>query len=266
MKAEVRPNHRPSFSLATIVVTGLISVVVAAATTMLVVSRITPSLSQDTSASELSDVVARLERLERRTAQNSQGNNLMPASESGTGARVTVDDLDTIEERIARLEQAAEARTVAERRQAEFQDNVRRMTEVYTHEVAFKVLADPAANDETKATAWRTIRYSAAQAWTDDIVMEAVRIGTTSTDPWIRADIWRQAHANHTHPLLLQPLLQALTGDSDFRVRSEAAETLDLYLGEIGVRDALQNAIEYDEHPDVRRQAQSSLKGPDGGF
>ncbi len=179
---------------------------------------------------------------------------------------VDVDDIRIMNQRLTRLEKMQEARQVTDRRQAEFTEHVRRISEVYTHEAAIRTMSDPSADDEMKATAWRSIRFSAAQAWTDEIVMEAVRIGTTANDPWLRADIWRQAHANHTNPLLLQPLLQALANDPDASVRSEAAETLDLYIDEFGVREALQSAGQFDASPDVREQAMSSLQGPDGGY
>ena len=97
-------------------------------------------------------------------------------------------------------------------------------------------------------------------------VAEAVRLGTTSSDPQVRSDIWRHAHANHTHALLLLPLLYALTSDPDRRVREEAAETLDLYLDQPGVREALQAVSQSDAELNVRRQAEMSLAGPEGGF
>jgi len=54
--------------------------------------------------------------------------------------------------------------------------------------------------------------------------------------------------------------------DPDASVRSEAAETLDLYFDEIGVREALESAGQFYASPDVREQAMSSLQGPDGGY
>ena len=128
------------------------------------------------------------------------------------------------------------------------------------------VMLDPVNDDMAKIRAWQNMRMNAAEYWSDAVVAEAVRIGTTAEDPQIRADIWRQAHANHTHPLLLQPLLQALTTDPDRSVREEAAETLDLYLDQPGVPETLQTASQYDADPGVRMQAATSLGGPQGGF
>lgn len=129
-----------------------------------------------------------------------------------------------------------------------------------------EIMLDPYASDEMKASAWGDVRMFAAEAWTDAIVAEAVRIGTTSPDPRIRGDIWLQAKANHTHPLLLQPLLEALSYDPSSGVRGMAARTLALYLDQPGVREALQVASEQDPDLNVRQQAEESLAGPQGGF
>ena len=129
-----------------------------------------------------------------------------------------------------------------------------------------EIMLDPYASDEMKASAWGDVRMFAAEAWTDAIVAEAVRIGTTSPDPQIRADIWLQAKANHTHPLLLQPLLEALSYDPSSGVRGMAAYTLALYLDQPGVREALQVASQQDADLAVRQQAEESLAGPRGGF
>ena len=131
---------------------------------------------------------------------------------------------------------------------------------------AIETMMNPLANDQEKATAWGQVRANPAEYWTDTIVREAVWIGATSLDAQVRADIWRHAHANHTHPLLLQPLLQALASDPDRSVREEAAETLYLYLDQPGVREALRVASQYDADSGVRRQAEVSLAGPQGGF
>lgn len=266
MNAESRTRQDSRIPITAILVIGFGCAALAAATAMLVVSKRMPSASNSPASSAIDDLVTRLEVLENHHT-NTKGKR-QPQTANGPKATESeaVEVVNALAERITQLEKIQEAREATDRRQAEFTEHLRRISEVYTHDAALRAMADPSADDETKATAWRTIRYSADLAWTDAIVMEAVRIGTTSSDPWLRADIWRQAHANHTNPLLLQPLLQALANDPDARVRSEAAETLDLYIDEIGVREALQNASEIDADPDVRQQALSSLKGPDGGY
>ena len=157
--------------------------------------------------------------------------------------------------RVAQLEQVEQDRRDLARRQAE--QRQAQMAQMLAD--ATRVMTDPDANEQMKAAAWRTLRMRAADSWTDAIVAEAVRIGTTSTDPMLRADIWRQAHANYTHPLLLEPLLTALAEDSERSAREEAAETLDLYLDQPGVVDALRTASESDPDPGVRGQAMASL-------
>lgn len=122
------------------------------------------------------------------------------------------------------------------------------------------------ATEREKATSWGMLRGNAADYWTDSIVAEMVRIGLTSSDTQVRADVWRNAHAAHTHPLLLQPLLHTLSSDPDGSVRAEAAETLDLYLDEPGVRAALESAVASDPDADVRQKARASLAGPQSGF
>ena len=266
MNADTRSSHGSRLTLPVILVTGFVSVVLAAVTARVVVSKSMSSSPGSSSDIGTKELVVRLERLEQQVGREPGRNEPDGFVEAEGVMNVDVDDIRIMNQRLTRLEKMQEARQVTDRRQAEFTEHVRRISEVYTHEAAIRTMSDPSADDEMKATAWRSIRFSAAQAWTDEIVMEAVRIGTTANDPWLRADIWRQAHANHTNPLLLQPLLQALANDPDASVRSEAAETLDLYIDEFGVREALQSAGQFDASPDVREQAMSSLQGPNGGY
>lgn len=226
---------------------------------------------------DASALVDRLDAIERRLAvletfgpQPLAYSSSNPTIEDDTGEREpSTRGTDEILERVARLEQIERDRQEAQRRRAAQRravEEARRVEQMQRAVTAMSVLTDPVVPDEAKARAWGSIRMNAADTWTDQIVAEAVRIGTTSPNAQIRADIWRQAHANRTHPMLLQPLLQALISDADRAVREEAAETLDLYLDEPGVREALQLAAESDADPGVRRQATVSLAGPRGGF
>jgi len=212
----------------------------------------------------IEEILVRLDRLETRLNDSDESGET-PNSDSleqeAEHNRVERNARDLFE-RLERLEKIEEDRRLAAERQAE----ARRMQIARMTEAATVVMLDPSADDQMKARAWGQIRMNAANNWTDEIVAEAVRIGSTSTDPQIRADVWRQAHAGRMHPLLLQPLLHALANDSESTAREEAAETLDLYLNEPGVRQALQTASQFDEAPNVRRQASASLVGPRGGF
>jgi hypothetical protein len=194
--------------------------------------------------------------------------NTQPAPASGSQVEPETEEIsvgqDTfgLSERLARLEQIEQDRQDAAQRRAE----ERRLQLAQMAAAATEVMLDPLADDQMKAGAWGQIRMNAAETWSYLIVAEAVRIGTSSTNPQMRADIWRQAHAGRTHPLLLQPLLYAMANDLERTAREETAETLDLYLDQPGVREALQIASQYDADPGVRRQALTALNGPQGGF
>ena len=213
---------------------------------------------------QIDEILTRLDRIEQRL----QEGDTKPDSTLEPRAEPTVDEVPggqdsfDLDARLARLEKIEQDRQDAAQRRAE----ERRLQIAQMTAAATEVMLNPLADDQMKAGAWGQIRMNAAESWTDQIVAEAVRIGTTSTNPQMRADIWRQAHAGRTHPLLLQPLLHALTNDLERTAREEAAETLDLYLDQPGVRQALQTASQYDADPGVRRQALASRAGPQGGF
>lgn len=118
-------------------------------------------------------------------------------------------------------------------------------------------ILDVTASEDLKLKAWRELRRVAP--WGDDIVNEMVRIGETSEDEAVRADVWRQADGKDRNVLLVRPMLSALANDPSERVRSEAAETLQNYKAEPGVVPALRHAAENDSSEEVRQEAQSSL-------
>lgn len=86
-----------------------------------------------------------------------------------------------------------------------------------------------------------------------------IALGENSADEDIRADVWRQADARSKNTLLVAPLLRALQSDPSDSVRSEAAETLENYISEPGVRDALTYAAENDPSGGVRKEARGAL-------
>ena len=86
-----------------------------------------------------------------------------------------------------------------------------------------------------------------------------VRIGHTSTEQTLRTDVWRQAKSSAKHPIVLQSLLRALLSEPVPRVRVEAAETLEVYVGEPGVAEALRTAGRIDKDLRVREQSKRSL-------
>lgn len=166
-----------------------------------------------------------------------------------------------IEKRVAALEkQLVEAR--AKQRgsdpelAARFQEEARRALALNA-EGARTTILDPGKSEAEKLGAWGALRN--ADSWGDSIVTEMIAIGETSADPDVRADVWRQADARSTNTLLVAPLMRALQSDADDRVRSEAAETLENYLTEPGVRDALIYAAENDSSSGVRKEARGAL-------
>jgi len=122
---------------------------------------------------------------------------------------------------------------------------------------------DVAATEEQRLAALRELRgktrpdgLDARLAVLDDMLV----LAQNSTDPAVRADVWRQL-SNVTDPRLKQPLLDALAFDKDAKAREEAAETLAGFLPDAKVEAALRQALQNDASEDVRKQAGKSLAG-----
>ena len=90
-------------------------------------------------------------------------------------------------------------------------------------------LLDVSLGEVERAEAWSELRYR-DDGWDDAVVLEAIQLGLNSSDPNLRADIWRNADSDKTNDLLVDPMLQSLANDPDAGVREEAAETLGAYL------------------------------------
>ena len=263
MKSPSDQSQRSRLPFPAVALTLLASMGLAAVVAQFVSSRNEPTLLVDPSGDRMEEIVLRLQQLEQRHAE--AGTETAPVSESRRGpavAPVSGQDPYDIDERLARLEEIEQTRQEAAQRRAE----ERRLQVAQISAAAAEIMMNPIAEEQMKGAAWGQLRMNAAEAWTDLIVTEAVRIGATSSNPQLRADIWRQAHAGVAYPLLLQPLLYAMANDPERSAREEAAETLDLYLDQPGVREALQATSQYDADPGVRRQAMMSLAGPQGGF
>ena len=233
MEPASEPNLTRKLPIRTVLITLVVSVGVAALTAQIISSRSISASTSTVYGDGYAELVERIERLERRHANegDTAGSKSSERHRSEPESSGDNQDIRDVSERIARLEELEQARQESERQAAERTRFIQEQRSSYfaqRTEIGPQVMLDPAANDETKAIAWRNMRMNAAGVWNDQIVSEAVRIGTTSPDPQVRADIWRQAHADHTHPLLLQPLLQALATDPHQSVREEAAETLDM--------------------------------------
>ena len=121
-------------------------------------------------------------------------------------------------------------------------------------------ILDPRLTELEKLKAWGALRFLGKDAWTDAVVFEMIRIGRTSQDSAVRADVWRQADAHSKSPALVPALLRALTNDSVANVREEAAETLENYTSDPAVVQALEQAKQSDQDEGVRRFAGRSLE------
>lgn len=117
---------------------------------------------------------------------------------------------------------------------------------------------DAGATAEERLRALRVLRGE-RDGRSREVVLSMIELARTSGDPRVRADVFRQLH-RVTLPELEQPLLDALRGDADAKVREEAAETLDHFLGSDAVRSALAEAAESDADRGVREQARESLE------
>ncbi|MEM9801873.1 MAG: HEAT repeat domain-containing protein [Planctomycetota bacterium] len=206
-------------------------------------------------ASELADRVA---AIEARLANL----ELAPVATGSVVREPSVEASAVDDERIERLE-ATVASLVAEAqpKAPDTEEMLRRIASrnadnEFVQDSEATIL-DPAASVEEKMNAWRMLRDS--RSVSDVVIDEMIRIGTTSADPNVRADVWRQADGKYRSTALVTPLLSALASDTSYRVRSEAAETLANYLDEPGVIAALELAASSDSSDEVRSEARDSL-------
>lgn len=197
----------------------------------------------------------RLGRLEEETSVSPVEVGSQPQRVAVSGETVDVNTLTVLDQRIARLEAAEDERkrTIEEKRQ---EREISRQEQIAQ---AQQTILNPRVKDKDKLIAWSRLRYS-AELWSDALVQEMVRIGSTSDDPALRANVWRQADGNGTHPFLLRPLINSLLSDQDPQVRAEAAETLEIYRDQAGVKAALDQASRMDQDEGVRKHARHSLQ------
>jgi len=179
------------------------------------------------------------------------------------------DTLNNLEKRLTRIERqlailakqaktTPTASTLIQDTRDESQRVMNKVLNISSHQ---QCILSPQKSERDKLIAWSNLRGLGKDAWTDNVVMEMSRIGLTSTDASVRADVWRQADANAKSPLLVPSLLKALSSDGDAKVREEAAETLENYKDDLTVKRALETAKQSDADKGVRRQAGSSLSG-----
>lgn len=85
----------------------------------------------------------------------------------------------------------------------------------------------------------------AGRAFDKEVVAAAARLGSGAPEAAMRASIWATLrHIDDSQ--LIQPLVQSLAEDPDASVRMQAALTLNTFLDQPGVREALQRAVAKD--------------------
>jgi hypothetical protein len=119
---------------------------------------------------------------------------------------------------------------------------------------------DRTLSEEQRLQSLRQLRHSRSgqEDRTLAVTNAMIELYRDSEDAGVRADVFRQLHGV-SYTELKQPLLDALVHDPSCKVREEAAETLDHYLDDPYVREALEQALRDDEDSGVRRQAAESL-------
>ena len=192
--------------------------------------------------------VERADRVERQPAS--------PAGDPEVARR-----LAAMEQAIAALQQRAAAREALPPASiVKEPDPVERARRVQDNQ---QQILDPRSDDKAKLRAWGQLR-GLGDSWNDAVVATMTHLGLTSTEANVRADVWRQADGgSRVHPVMCNALLQALAADGDAEVRDEAAETLENYLGQPGVREALERASRSDANEKVRRRAVETLSRAD---
>lgn len=214
---------------------------------------------------------ARIERLEAESRQPAPVVSAVPAERAEAAERqpaLLASDpevarrLAALEQTFAALQERAEQRDAAPAPASVVKqpDPVERGRRVQENQ---KVILDPRSDDEAKLRAWGQLR-GLGDSWNDAVVATMTHLGLTSADAKVRADVWRQADGgSRVHPVMCNALLHALAADGDAKVRDEAAETLENYLGQPGVREALDVASRSDLDEKVRRRAVETLSRAD---
>lgn len=207
-----------------------------------------------------SDVAARMEAIEDRLAELEMVPVLVrqPVSPDPVATRASVvARLAKMEESVAALKAAAKSRVLPSGHLTAARQDREPTDRSLRHESARFSVLDPTLGDDAKLIAWRELR--SAEIWGDDVVLEMIRIGQSSQDPSIRADVWRQAHGRDRNELLVLPMMDAMRNDLNSRVRAEATETLADYKDRTDVLAALQFSAANDPDERVRREALESL-------
>jgi hypothetical protein len=244
-----------------------VAALVSAGVAVLLHGRTAPAAALPPGADTPSGVAALVERvaqLERRLDELPAATQApLPATAETVRREDTADlliALQSVETRVAQLErQSQPAQAQPARAAAPPRDPAIVAAELLA-EIARRQndVLDARSSAEVKLEAWRWMRREKG-SWNDAVVAQMVDLGLTSTDPKVRADVWRQADGNQVHQALVPALLRALQSDGDANVREEAAETLENYFDRPEVQQALEHSSRNDLDPRVRRQASQTI-------
>jgi hypothetical protein len=134
------------------------------------------------------------------------------------------------------------------------------------HDSLRRVAVDAKAGDADRISAWEDLCHVRG-GFTPDVAEAAADALRTSTSSRVRA---RAANTLHVavrfdaipSPTAFKPaLIAALASDKDESVRAEAARCLDVFTGDVAVRQALTNAQSSDASDAVRTAARASADG-----
>ncbi|MEE9127375.1 MAG: HEAT repeat domain-containing protein [Planctomycetota bacterium] len=114
--------------------------------------------------------------------------------------------------------------------------------------------------DILRIVALQQLRSLGKGARTGDVAQSMIYLAQGTEDPEIRAHVWRNMHRADDKQLI-DPMIQALSHDTDTRVREEAAESLGFFLDVPRAKAALEHAMRNDATRGVRREAERSLEG-----
>ena len=117
---------------------------------------------------------------------------------------------------------------------------------------------DVTLREKDRISALAGLHYAFDDLRSGAVAAAAVELAANSDNERTRGQVWRYLQGTKD-PYLVQPLLDALAYDSSQYVRREAATTLEDYIEEPGVRDALATAMENDDSKNVRDQALLSM-------
>lgn len=172
-------------------------------------------------------------------------------------------DLSTLEERLAKLEAAVDwlqqNRPPAERtvpKPAKAEDPIAHAQKLDRHRQA---ILSSTTDEQAKVDAWSQLRFE-KDSWTDAVVQQMVHIGLSSSDPEIRANVWRQADGRSRSDLLVPALLQAVQHDTSTDAREEAAETLVGYHDRPHVIATIRSLLLTEQEEGIRRYFEEAIR------